>query len=122
MATTSNAFRPEAIWEIKSQTLKKNSLMTLHRGREKFTDLGGLQTLKDFCLRALTSRRAAVRPRGILLLSPPGCGKSQFCKALGNEVGRPTLILDIGSLMASLVGQSEAVSGKRCTQSTPWRR
>lgn len=47
-------------------------------------------------------------PRGILLLSPPGCGKSQFCQALGNEVGRPTLILDIGSLMGSLVGQSEA--------------
>ena len=33
------------------------------------------------------------RPRGVLLLSPPGCGKSQFCKALGNEVGRPVLVL-----------------------------
>lgn len=28
-------------------------------------------------------------------------------KALGNETGRPTLILDIGSLMASLVGATE---------------
>ena len=42
-----------------------------------------------------------------MLLSPPGCGKSQFCKALGKEVGRPVLQLDIGSLMGSLVGQSE---------------
>ena len=41
------------------------------------------------------------------MLSPPGCGKSQFCKALGQEVGRPVLILDVGSLMGSLVGQSE---------------
>ena len=41
------------------------------------------------------------------MLSPPGCGKSQFCKALGKEVGRPVLILDVGSLMGSLVGQSE---------------
>ena len=47
------------------------------------------------------------RPRGVLLLSPPGCGKSQFCKALGREVDRPVLILDVGSLMGSLVGQSE---------------
>jgi SpoVK/Ycf46/Vps4 family AAA+-type ATPase len=47
------------------------------------------------------------RPRGVLLLSPPGCGKSQFAKSLGNETGRPTLILDVGSLMGSLVGQSE---------------
>jgi len=49
-----------------------------------------------------------VKPRGVLLLSPPGCGKSAFCKALGNETGRPTLILDVGSLLGSLVGQSEA--------------
>jgi SpoVK/Ycf46/Vps4 family AAA+-type ATPase len=44
----------------------------------------------------------------VLLLSPPGCGKSQFCKALGNETGRPTLVLDVGSLLGSLVGQTEA--------------
>jgi SpoVK/Ycf46/Vps4 family AAA+-type ATPase len=43
----------------------------------------------------------------VLLLSPPGCGKSQFCKALGKEVGRPVLMLDVGSLMGSLVGESE---------------
>ena len=24
-----------------------------------------------------------------MLLSPPGCGKTQLCKALGHEVGRP---------------------------------
>ena len=47
------------------------------------------------------------RPRGVLLLSPPGCGKSQFCKSLGKEVGCPVLTLDVGSLMGSLVGQSE---------------
>jgi len=43
----------------------------------------------------------------VALVSPPGCGKSAFCKALGNELGRPTLTLDIGSLMGSLVGQTE---------------
>ena len=45
--------------------------------------------------------------RGVLLLSPPGCGKSQFCKCLGKETGRPVLILDVGTLMGSLVGQTE---------------
>lgn len=100
---------PQTIWDIKSQTLKKNNLVTLHRGQEKFSDLGGLDSLKEFCLRALAPRSTtSVKPRGILLLSPAGCGKSQFCKALGNEIGRPTLILDVGSLMGSLVGQSEA--------------
>jgi SpoVK/Ycf46/Vps4 family AAA+-type ATPase len=41
-------------------------------------------------------------------LGPPGSGKSQFCTALGSETGRPTLILDVGALLGSLVGQSEA--------------
>ncbi|MFI5379031.1 MAG: AAA family ATPase [Tepidisphaerales bacterium] len=101
--------RPEAVWDLKTGALKKSGLLTLHRGTESFADLGGLDTLKSFCARALRpGRRTNVRPRGILLLSPPGCGKSQFCKALGNELGRPTLVLDVGSLMGSLVGESES--------------
>jgi AAA+ superfamily predicted ATPase len=43
----------------------------------------------------------------VLLLSPPGCGKSAFAKSLGAETGRPTLLLDVGALLGSLVGQSE---------------
>jgi hypothetical protein len=103
--TRRNAVRPEVIWELKAQTLKKNNLLTLHRGQENFASLGGLSNLKDFCQRAL--KPSKVKPRGVLLLGPSGTGKSQFCKALGNETGRPTLLLDVGSLMGSLVGQSE---------------
>ncbi len=101
--------QPEAIWELKTGMLKKSGLLSLHRGDEKFADLGGLDSLKSFCTRAINAsrRKTNARARGILLLSPPGCGKSQFCKSLGNETGRPTLILDIGSLMGSLVGQTE---------------
>jgi SpoVK/Ycf46/Vps4 family AAA+-type ATPase len=101
---------PDAVWELKTQTLKRSGSLELHRGQEDFSSLGGLSALKSFCKRELLQpsrgdeRR---RPRGVLLLSPPGCGKSQFCKALGKEVGRPVLILDVGSLMGSLVGQSE---------------
>jgi hypothetical protein len=102
-----NALRPEAVWELKAQTLRKNNLLTLHRGSETFAQLGGLDGLKDFCRRALQPSKA-VQPRGVLLLGVPGSGKSAFCKALGNETGRPTLLLDVGALMGSLVGQTEA--------------
>jgi hypothetical protein len=84
---------------------------SLRRGNETFADLGGLDALKTFCTRALRNQSnpdPAKRPRGDLLLSPPGCGKSQFCKALGTETVRPTLCMDIGSLMGSLVGSTEA--------------
>ena len=100
---------PDVMWELKAQTLKKSGLMTLHRGGEAFADLGGLEALKTFCSRSLARKtdNPLSRPRGVLLLGVPGTGKSAFCKALGNEVGRPTLILDIGALMGSLVGQTE---------------
>jgi hypothetical protein len=101
----------DSIWELKSQTLKKSGLLQLYRGGERFDTLGGLQALKAFCLRSMRRQGHAnpfKRPKGCLLLSPTGCGKSQFAKCLGSEVGRPTLILDVGSLMGSLVGSTEA--------------
>ena len=100
----------ETLWLQKSQMLTKAGTLKLYRGNADFSSLGGLVSLKTFTRRALlqsnrTNRLA--RPRGVMLLSPPGCGKSEFCKALGREVGRPVLQLDVGSLMGSLVGQSE---------------
>jgi hypothetical protein len=103
--------QPETLWEIKAGQLKKSGLVSIHRGAESFAQLGGLENLKAFCLRAMrrqTDAKAGSRPRGVLLLSPPGCGKSQFAKALGNEAGRPTVVLDVGALLGSLVGQSES--------------
>ena len=103
-----NRVTPDVLWELKAQTLKKSGLLTLHRGGETFADLGGLEALKSFCTRALRpGRRADVQARGVLLLGPPGSGKSACAKALGNETGRPTLLLDVGALMGSLIGQTE---------------
>ena len=99
---------PETTWEQKTQTLKKSGLLELYQGDACFDDLGGLDALKSFCKRALTRSSEQVRARGVMLLSPPGCGKSQICKALGNETGRPVILLDVGSLMGSLVGQTES--------------
>jgi hypothetical protein len=86
--TRHDALRPEAIWKLKAQALKKNNLLTLHRGGERFDDLGGLASLKDFCCRALRPSRG-VTACGILLLGVLGVGKSAFARCLGNETGRP---------------------------------
>ena len=68
--TRHNALRPEAVWELKAQALKKTGLLTLHRGQDRFDALGGLDQLKEFCRRALRPGRP-VRPRGVLLLARP---------------------------------------------------
>jgi hypothetical protein len=100
---------PGAVWELKSGMLTKSGLLALHRGSESFADIGGLESIKSFCTRAINASRrsGAARARGVLVLGPPGSGKSLLCKALGNETGRPTIVLDVGALMGSLVGQTE---------------
>lgn len=99
----------EEIWALKASMLLKSGLVKLYRGEERFDSLGGLTALKAFALRALRkqSSQTKLRPRGVLLLGVPGTGKSAFAKALGAETGRPTLTLDVGTLMGSLVGESE---------------
>lgn len=102
---------PDAIWELKAGMLKKSGLMQLYHGEEDFGSLGGLENLKAFtkrCLLQPNRDNPLKRPRGVLLLGIPGTGKSAFAKSLGRETARPTLVLDIGALMGSLVGQTEA--------------
>jgi hypothetical protein len=101
-----NAIRPDVIVDFKAQALRKNNLLTLLRGQERFDALGGLSSLKEFCRKALRPGRR-VQPKGILLLGVPGTGKSAFARALGNETERPTLHLDVGMLYGSLMGATE---------------
>jgi len=100
--------KADTVWELKSGMLKKAGLLELYRGGETFADIGALDALKVFTKNVLAPRTDNLRAKGIMLLSPPGCGKSKFCKALGNETKRPTLCLDLGSLMQKHVGETEA--------------
>ena len=103
--------RPDAVFELKAGMLKKSGLMQLYRGEEDFSSLGGLENLKAFtkrCLLQPNRDNPLKQPRGVLLLGVPGTGKSAFAKCLGRETGRPTLVLDIGALMGSLVGETES--------------
>ena len=52
--------------------------------------------------------RFSSQTAGIMLLSPSRMWQVAVCaKRLGKETGRPVIKLDVGSLMGSLVGQTE---------------
>lgn len=105
---TTGRFTPETIWERKADMVRRNGKLGVYRGGERFASIGGLDALKAFALRALKTRATGkARSRGVLLVGVPGAGKSTFAKALGAEVGLPTLTLSLGSLFGSLVGESE---------------
>lgn len=100
---------PKSVWELKAGAMKKSGLLTLHKGNETFDALGGLQAVKAFTRRALRpNKRAGLNSKGLLLLGVPGTGKSAIAKALGNETRRPTISLNTGALMGSLVGETES--------------
>ncbi len=105
-----NRIISEEVWRLKAETLTRSSCLELHRGNGDFDSLGGLESLKQFCFRSLNnlSENSAAKAKGVMLLGVPGTGKSAFVKALGAEVQRPVLALDVGRLLGSLVGQTEA--------------
>ena len=98
----------DEVFRLKAQSLTKTGYLRLSTSKRRFSDLGGLENIKRFCLDILAPNPDRIgNPQGVLALGPPGTGKTAFAEALGNEVGLPTVILDIGALKGSLVGQSE---------------
>lgn len=100
----SMALEPAIVAREKGAALLRQSKLTLENYPDRFVDLGGLETLKAYALATANSRLAL----GLVLLGVPGSGKSSWAKALGNELQRPTLSMDFGKMMGSLVGSSEA--------------
>jgi len=96
-------FDYEIILEQKKQLVKKNSSLVLEDSDETLENLGGMETLKAFCLKVANSPLS----KGVLLLGVPGTGKSHFSKGLGKTLGIPTAAMDFGRMFGSLVGESE---------------
>lgn len=102
------------VMEEKCQALKKNGLLEyVPVSPSGLKDVGGLQELKSWMSKrknAFTQKAkdfGLPAPKGIILVGPPGCGKSLTAKAASSELGMPLLRLDMGKMFGSLVGQSE---------------
>src|SRR3569832_425412 len=112
-AVRTHTFDLETILEEKKQIIRKSGLLEYYEHREEFSDVGGMEILKDW----LVKRRAANNthtkdfglplPKGILLIGVPGTGKSLTAKAVGALWQMPLLRLDVGKIFAGLVGSSE---------------
>lgn len=77
-------------------------------------EIGGYEEFKRFIkVRARSySKRARELglslPKGVVLLGPPGTGKTSVGKIAGKMLGLPLVMFDFGSVFGSLVGESEA--------------
>jgi AAA+ superfamily predicted ATPase len=97
----------------KENVIKKSGYLEYYHPKEKMTDVGGLDTLKDWLTKRGrgfdkgASEFGLTYPRGILLLGIPGTGKSLTAKAVGNLWHFPLLRLDMGKIFGGFVGESE---------------
>ncbi len=103
----------DRILDEKKQAIRKSKLLEYYELREEFSNVGGLDCLKDW----LTKRGAAFtekahefglpQPKGIMLIGVQGCGKSLTAKAVSSLWKMPLLRLDIGAVFSGIVGSSE---------------
>jgi SpoVK/Ycf46/Vps4 family AAA+-type ATPase len=81
---------------------------------EDLPEVGGLDLLRSYLNRRRRAFSDEARaygtpmPKGLLLVGVPGTGKSLACKTLAKLWKLPLIRIDVGALMGSLVGQSEA--------------
>ena len=103
VVTTGGEIRADLVIKIKAKIVEDEAGLEYSTFTETFDSLKGYDVLKNFTKATIVSEHA----KGILLLGPPGTGKSHFCKCLGNETGLPVLSFEMGSVFGSLVGESE---------------
>jgi AAA+ superfamily predicted ATPase len=106
---------PAIVIREKCFALRKSQLLEYIRDVPAGLEvIGGMEELKDWVRplqRAFTKEAldfGLAYPKGVLLVGPPGTGKSLFSKVAAAALGKPLLKLDMGKLYQSLVGSSEA--------------
>ena len=105
---TKGKFDRAIIESEKLQAIRKSGLLELYPAVPE-SDLGGLKLLRKY----LHNRRRGFyeegvpKPKGILLVGPPGSGKSLSAKVAASVLGFPLVRFDISSMKGSKVGESE---------------
>lgn len=106
-------FDVDVILSEKEQIIRKSGILEYYPSDERFTDVGGMDLLKDWMDKRTVAFSDKARefglpePKGILLLGVQGCGKSLSAKAVGAQWKLPLLRLDVGKIFAGIVGSSE---------------
>ena len=99
--------------EKKRCLVRQDDILEVIWNPPSINEVGGLDNLKEFAhmYRGQFSEEAekfGIEPlRGMLLVGIPGTGKSLTAKVISNLWNLPCLRLDVGKVMAGIVGQSE---------------
>ena len=114
--TDSLVWDSNVVKDEKCETVKKAGFLTYYpESGLDLQQLGGMGLLKQWMTKrakvfhnpdAATAFQLPV-PKGVLLLGPPGTGKSLGAKVTANTFKLPLIRVDMGAIFGGIVGQSE---------------
>lgn len=97
----------------KVTVVNSSDILELYKSTD-ISEVGGMENLKEWiarraeCYSDEAKEYGVEPPKGIVLVGPPGTGKSLAGKAIASVLGVPLVRLDFGRVFSSLVGSSEA--------------
>ena len=91
----------------KEEIMEKTAKLKFLKSKLTFDDLGGMKRLKDYVVNRFNAKKKDLPKSGIILVGPPGTGKTSFAEALGNYLNVPSAYLNFSSIFNRLVGDSE---------------
>ncbi|MBM7562619.1 ATP-binding protein [Fusibacter tunisiensis] len=81
-----------------------------------FDDFAGQEHVKEYCkemiVNPMTNGELDLVPKGVLLMGPPGTGKSYFAKCLAGEASATAVLLKMEKIKSKWVGESESKLAK----------
>jgi len=104
LVKTGGRLDPQVVATQRAKAVEKVDGLKLGQYTENFDELIGYDVAKKFAAVNIKSPLS----KGMLLVGPPGTGKTTFARALANTFGMVCIEMEMANLFGGIVGETEA--------------